>query len=60
MAVANALPALKERADLVTDGDHGAGIEQLIEQMVDGGSGSVDPRLTRHRLTLGHRRTASR
>src|SRR5207302_6436284 len=29
--VANALPSLKERADLVTRGDHGAGVVELIE-----------------------------
>jgi hydroxymethylpyrimidine pyrophosphatase-like HAD family hydrolase len=34
VAVANALPALKERADLVTHGDHGAGVIELIEQML--------------------------
>ncbi|MBV9125397.1 MAG: HAD family phosphatase [Planctomycetes bacterium] len=34
VAVANALPAVKEQADLVTRGDHGAGVEELIEQLV--------------------------
>ena len=33
-AVANALPAIKERADLVTRGDHGAGVVELIEQLI--------------------------
>src|SRR5262245_50611661 len=33
-AVANALPAVKEAADLVTRGDHGAGVAELIDQMV--------------------------
>ena len=55
VAVQNALQALKDRADLVTDGDHGTGIEQLIDQMVKEDLASLDPRLTRHRLTLGHR-----
>lgn len=31
VAVANALPSLKQEADLVTQGDHGAGVEELIE-----------------------------
>ena len=34
VAVANALPAVKETADFVTPGDHGTGVAQLIEQMI--------------------------
>jgi hydroxymethylpyrimidine pyrophosphatase-like HAD family hydrolase len=34
VAVANALPALKERADLVTRGDHGAGVVELIDEFI--------------------------
>jgi hydroxymethylpyrimidine pyrophosphatase-like HAD family hydrolase len=33
-AVSNALPALKQRADLVTRGDRGAGVAELIEELV--------------------------
>jgi HAD superfamily hydrolase (TIGR01484 family) len=33
-AVANALPLLKERADIVTQGDHGAGVEEIAERLV--------------------------
>ena len=33
-AVANAIPSLKERADWVTPSDHGAGVAELIQQMV--------------------------
>jgi len=54
-AVQNALQSLKDRADVVTDGDHGAGVEELIDQMVKQDLASLNPRLTRHRLTLGHR-----
>src|SRR6058998_3402426 len=32
VAVANALPALKEHADIVTRADHGAGVAELIEE----------------------------
>ena len=32
--MANALPALKERADFVTRGDHGAGVTELIDRLV--------------------------
>lgn len=35
VAVANALGAVKEIADLVTDGDHGLGVEQLVRLMID-------------------------
>jgi HAD superfamily hydrolase (TIGR01484 family) len=34
VAVANALPTLKERADIVTTRDHGAGVIELIEQII--------------------------
>jgi hydroxymethylpyrimidine pyrophosphatase-like HAD family hydrolase len=34
VAVANALPALKERCDLVTDADHGAGVVELVDRML--------------------------
>jgi hydroxymethylpyrimidine pyrophosphatase-like HAD family hydrolase len=34
-AVANALPTLKESVDLVTKKDHGAGVVELIDQLVD-------------------------
>ncbi len=34
VAVANAVPALKEMADLVTRHDHGAGVCELIEAMI--------------------------
>ena len=33
-AVANALPAVKERADFVTRGDHGAGVVELIDELI--------------------------
>ena len=36
VAVANALPALKERADHVTTADHGAGVVELIEGLLSG------------------------
>jgi hydroxymethylpyrimidine pyrophosphatase-like HAD family hydrolase len=55
VAVQNALQALKDRADVVTDSDHGAGIEELIDQIVKQDLASLNPRLTRHRRTLGHR-----
>lgn len=35
-AVANALPGLKDHADLVLSATHGAGVAQLIDRMLDG------------------------
>jgi HAD superfamily hydrolase (TIGR01484 family) len=54
-AVANALPALKEHADVVTRGDHGAGVAELIDALVGGDLGEVEPRLVRHHFLLGTR-----
>jgi hydroxymethylpyrimidine pyrophosphatase-like HAD family hydrolase len=34
VAVSNALPALKERADFVTAGSHGAGVAELIDALI--------------------------
>jgi hydroxymethylpyrimidine pyrophosphatase-like HAD family hydrolase len=33
VAVANAVPSVQERADLVTQGDHGAGVIELIDRI---------------------------
>lgn len=54
VAVANALSAVKEKADIVTFADHGAGVTQLIDEMladdlVSRESGS----LARHDIALG-------
>ncbi|MGD9647901.1 MAG: HAD-IIB family hydrolase, partial [Pirellulales bacterium] len=54
-AVANALPAVKETADLVTEADHGAGVSELIEQMIVDDLANYGDRLARHDLLLGHR-----
>jgi hydroxymethylpyrimidine pyrophosphatase-like HAD family hydrolase len=51
-AVANALPALKERADLVTTRDHGAGVAELIELVLSSDL-SAAARLERHSLEVG-------
>lgn len=53
VAVANALPSLKERADWVTQADHGAGVTELIEQLLADDLESLDGRLKRHEILLG-------
>ena len=47
-AVANALPALKDRADLVLSRDHGPGVTELIEHVID--NDLADVQLFRHRI----------
>jgi HAD superfamily hydrolase (TIGR01484 family) len=55
VAVDNALPALKDRADFVTSASHGAGVEELIEKLVSDDLASLAPRLKRHRIFLGRK-----
>jgi HAD superfamily hydrolase (TIGR01484 family) len=54
VAVANAIDSLKERADLVTRGARGAGVEELIERILEDDLRSVV--VARHALLLGVRR----
>lgn len=44
VAVANALPALKERADLVTEGARGDGIQELIGRLLEDDLESLAPK----------------
>jgi hydroxymethylpyrimidine pyrophosphatase-like HAD family hydrolase len=55
VAVANAVPMLKETADLVTTKDHGAGVVQLIDDMVSDDLSQYDTRLARHHILIGTR-----
>jgi HAD superfamily hydrolase (TIGR01484 family) len=55
VAVANALPMLKERADWVTEGDHGEGVAELIEKLVSSDLAELEPRLGRYDILLGER-----
>jgi HAD superfamily hydrolase (TIGR01484 family) len=56
VAVDNALPGLKERVDLVTEGDHGDGVAELIDRLVATDLAELDPGLGRHHLLVGHDR----
>lgn len=53
VAVGNALPALRERADLVTRGDHGSGVRELAEALLADDLAGLAERLERHRVPLG-------
>ncbi|GIH96943.1 HAD hydrolase family protein [Planobispora siamensis] len=51
VAVANALPAVKERCDVVTGQPRGAGVTELVDRILDDDLAGVDP--GRHHLPLG-------
>jgi hypothetical protein len=53
VAVANALPALKERCDFVTPGDHGRGVQELAAELVDTDLAARAESLTRWALAVG-------
>ena len=53
VAVDNALPPLKARADLVTRGDHGKGVAELIDRLLKDDLQNLEGNLSRHHLTLG-------
>lgn len=52
-AVSNALPKLKEAADIVTEGDHGAGVTELIDMILEDDLASCEERLLRHHILVG-------
>jgi hydroxymethylpyrimidine pyrophosphatase-like HAD family hydrolase len=52
-AVANALPSVKDAVDLVTTGDHGAGVAELIAEMIERDLAGPRVRPERRRLTFG-------
>jgi hydroxymethylpyrimidine pyrophosphatase-like HAD family hydrolase len=53
VAVANAVPLLKERADFTTAGRAGEGVSELIALMIADDLKGLEPRLARHRIPLG-------
>jgi HAD superfamily hydrolase (TIGR01484 family) len=57
VAVSNALDALKDRADWVTPGHHGAGVAALVEALIDEDLAALDARLARHHVLLGEDET---
>ena len=55
VAVANALPMLQERADWVTQGAHGDGVIECINQLLDSDLREREAQLGRHDIPLGRR-----
>ena len=59
VAVSNALPSVKDEADLVAAGDHGDGVVEVIEQLIASDLQEVNHRQSRHDLLIGHREDGS-
>jgi hydroxymethylpyrimidine pyrophosphatase-like HAD family hydrolase len=55
VAVSNALPMVKQRADYVAAADHGAGVVELIDMLAATDLAELEPKLARHRILLGAR-----
>jgi HAD superfamily hydrolase (TIGR01484 family) len=55
VAVANALPLLKQRVDFVTAADHGRGVIELIDELLADDLHGREGRLNRHQVLLGKR-----
>jgi hydroxymethylpyrimidine pyrophosphatase-like HAD family hydrolase len=59
VAVANALPMVKERADLVTKGSRGEGVTELIYELIASDLSQVTSQIERHKILLGTREDRS-
>lgn len=53
VAVANAIPTLRQKVDLVTTTDHGEGVQELITRLLDDDLSDIDRVRERHCLDLG-------
>jgi hydroxymethylpyrimidine pyrophosphatase-like HAD family hydrolase len=52
IAVSNAVPALRERADLMTAGARGAGVAELVDRMLATDLADIDTNVRRQRIRL--------
>ena len=55
VAVANALPSLKEHADIVTQKPRGEGVTELVDHLITDDLAVFDGKLSRHSISLGDR-----
>jgi HAD superfamily hydrolase (TIGR01484 family) len=53
VAVANALDSVKNKADWVTSGDHGKGVFELVNALLENDLRDFDQKLQRHYIELG-------
>lgn len=54
IAVANAIEAIRERADHVTTGERGDGVVEVVEGLLADDLGHLAARLARHEIPIGH------
>lgn len=57
VAVANAVPMLKETADRTTAGDHGSGVIEIIDDLLVDDLAAAEQGVSRHPILLGRRTT---
>jgi HAD superfamily hydrolase (TIGR01484 family) len=57
VAVANAVPLLRERADFTVSHENGAGVTELIDCMVASDLKEFEDRLARHEIAIGKTKT---
>lgn len=53
VAIADAVPTLRERADLISTGTAGLGVIELVDRLINSDLAELEPRLTRHHIHLG-------
>jgi hydroxymethylpyrimidine pyrophosphatase-like HAD family hydrolase len=53
VAVANAVPALKQAVDFVTHGENGDGVSELVDELITNDLQRVSGKLRRHLIELG-------
>lgn len=53
VAVSNAIPSLKERADFVTQRARGAGVAEIIQKLIENDASDVGPKLARRSICIG-------
>ena len=56
VAVANALPALKERADIVTRATHGAGVAEVLQELLKDDLAGFNPDTFRQAILESRKR----
>lgn len=54
VSVANAIPSVRQQADYVTVGDHGAGVVELIDMLLENDCQSIKIRNPKHPIVLGY------
>ena len=59
VAVANALPMVKERADFVTNNSRGAGVVELIDRLIASDLEELATQIKRHDILLGSKEDGS-